>query len=1029
MPSGEPEPEPEPEGNAENEEAENEENEEEEEHGSARAGAWRGVRGGFSAMAAVTKHTVDATRHLADESVSLTMKGVEATRKGVESTVDRTTALVDDVVDHTKDFVDDSISLTSRVVDGTVDGARKVVKETTDLVEAYAEDGFDGIIEETKTWREDEDGEGGDAAAAAKEAVAGRSGRIGALLTRTGSKYDPEDLESKTDAQLRRMCENDDSIADEIIGEAYAAGRLALLDLLLSVKGQTPMNPHPEASPAASVEGDADESADTTAADSKPAVDPAVEKYLRLKFEGNESSVPRAGPNNLGAESTDEELQEYRGYLFMLEGMPMPESITLPTLVQYQVEQPAILRSGFALNSPKCNEALKTGQVIEVIEMATNPDNNVLRIRCSRGWASERASDGTALLVPKLTAEQERAVAIEKEIHLQKKLRAQLATNAAEAEFSTARDCVAKGRPMDAVAALQRAAKTDESRRTEAMEQILDVGNRAVRSGRLRDAIVVFQEGSRSDPSNVAMMEALDKATFSLKQEELGRARDDYILEILNEQADGTDPVTGRRALLSEMSCSLRVLAGMERAKLHEKIDSRDPGLLEDNSVYEQRGASGSGADDTQAGDTAEILLDVQYTDGALHHAVVIGPPYSGRSSLLRQLAYMAAVAARDDKEKPVPILIDLAELIPQCSAQPEEEEEEEEVPRSPIMIDAMALVRSKVPAMQFEMLEDAFERQGVVFLCDNMDRCGQFYVKIASYLVNTLSTSSRIIATSTFSRFKHQHLFARFGVVQLEPLTIDAQQKTARARLSASKRAGFDALLQIPAVCLFAQSPLTLCLVVELASGGKMESSRATSRNGLYEQCAQLMIERMARKCDDTTLRELGLTAAGGIDGKLWLFLERLAFLLHTHGSRDFEQEDVRELGAAEYQLWRGVVPILKLCTAPILCQLPDTEIILDGKQVEVENGAMHGTWRFTHVAFQEYFFARSLMKRLTETVDFGSKAVSTNDEFCSKRGICIKNEEFCIQNDELCRWRGRLLRVYCQTSCTMSGTVSRCL
>ena len=233
----------------------------------------------------------------------------------------------------------------------------------------------------------------------------------------------------------------------------------------------------------------------------------------------------------------------------------MPESISLPELPKYQVkqvrfcnilssipfdllcfcvfddemmgnEQPAILRSGFALNSSKCNEALMIGEVIEVIEMATNPDNDVLRIRCSRGWASERASDGTALLAPKLTEEEERALAIEKEIQVQKKLRAQLAADAAEAEFDTARECVGKGRPLDAVAALQRAAQTDESRRAEAMEQILDVGNRAVRSGRLRDAIAVFQEGSATDPTNVEMVEALEKAQEQLKQAELARHRE-----------------------------------------------------------------------------------------------------------------------------------------------------------------------------------------------------------------------------------------------------------------------------------------------------------------------------------------------------------------------------------------------------------------------------------------------------------------------------------------------------------------------
>ena len=42
----------------------------------------------------------------------------------------------------------------------------------------------------------------------------------------------------------------------------------------------------------------------------------------------------------------------------------------------------------------------------------------------------------------------------------------------------------------------------------------------------------------------------------------------------------------------------------------------------------------------------------------------------------------MAAVAARDDKERPLPILIDLAELIPQCSAQRDADGE-----GSPVMI------------------------------------------------------------------------------------------------------------------------------------------------------------------------------------------------------------------------------------------------------------------------------------------------------------------------------------------------------
>ena len=118
-------------------------------------------------------------------------------------------------------------------------------------------------------------------------------------------------------------------------------------------------------------------------------------------------------------------------------------------------------------------------------------------------------------------------------------------------------------------------------------------------------------------------------------------------------------------------------------------------------------------------------------------------------------------------------------------------------------------------------------------------------------------------------------------------------------------------------------------------------------------------MIERMARKCDDQVLSELGLTAAGGTGGKFWLFLESLAFLLHTDGSRDFEQEDVRELGGAEYQLWRTVVPVLSSCSTPILCQLPPTELA-DYEDPPVRNGSIRGTWRFTHVAIQEYTLRR---------------------------------------------------------------------
>ena len=814
------------------------------------------------------------------------------------------------------------ISLHPSVLSGQVThGAKKVVQETTDLVEAYAEEGVEGVIKETKTWIHDD-----------------APGTLGA-------KNSGDDLHAKTEAQLRRMCEDESAIEEGAIGEAYKAQdrKQALIELLLGARKavDTAATDRPDAG------GDA-AAADVDGARAiTPAVDPVLEKYLRLKFQGSERSIPRAGADNVGAESTMEELQEYRAYLLMQEGMPLPPEIKAKELPKYVVSQPAILRVGFDLNSPKCPDTLKIGEIIEVVESARHGDNGILRLRCSRGWASEHASDGTALLTPKLTEEEERALKLQKELELQNRLRAQLAASAAELHFEAAKRAVVRGLPMEAVAELKRAAETDESRAAEAIALILDTGNRTVRSGRLKDAVAVFKAGLEMDSGNVAMEEGLARAHEQLRQADLGRARDDYILEILNEQSSCIDPVTGRKALLSDMSYTLRVLAGMERTKLRDQVYSREPaaGLLEDNSVYEQRALRGAQTDDAMQ-DSAEILLDEHSTDGNLHHAIVIGPPYSGRSSLLRKLAYTAAVAARDDRARPIPVLIDLGELALQCS-------------KSEDTIDALALIKSKVPVEQYEMLDEAFHRQGVLFLCDNMDRCGQNYKKVALYLVNTLSTSARVIATSTSPRFTHQHLFARFGVVQLESLSLDAQQKTARARLSTSKHAGFDELLNIPAVTLFAQSPLTLCLVVELFSSDKFASARSRSRSGLYELAAQLMIERMARKCDDQVLGELGLTAAGGTAGKFWLFLESLALLLHTNGSRDFEQEDVRELGSAEYQLWRTVVPVLGLCSAPILCQLPPTEVA-DYEDPPVQNGSIRGTWRFTHVAIQEYTFRR---------------------------------------------------------------------
>ena len=54
------------------------------------------------------------------------------------------------------------------------------------------------------------------------------------------------------------------------------------------------------------------------------------------------------------------------------------------------------LRAGFELASDRLG-ALEPGEVITALETRVNGDG-ILRVRCSFGWLSERAADGTALL-------------------------------------------------------------------------------------------------------------------------------------------------------------------------------------------------------------------------------------------------------------------------------------------------------------------------------------------------------------------------------------------------------------------------------------------------------------------------------------------------------------------------------------------------------------------------------------------------------------------------------------------------------
>jgi hypothetical protein len=117
--------------------------------------------------------------------------------------------------------------------------------------------------------------------------------------------------------------------------------------------------------------------------------------YLLLKFEGTKDAAPREDSLGQGprADATMEELQEYKDYLLIREGVPPPGDAMPPELARYRVVQPAILRRGFAKDSHRHADVLPVGGVIEVVERVVAEDGTV-RLRCERGWASEKASDG-----------------------------------------------------------------------------------------------------------------------------------------------------------------------------------------------------------------------------------------------------------------------------------------------------------------------------------------------------------------------------------------------------------------------------------------------------------------------------------------------------------------------------------------------------------------------------------------------------------------------------------------------------------
>jgi hypothetical protein len=67
--------------------------------------------------------------------------------------------------------------------------------------------------------------------------------------------------------------------------------------------------------------------------------------------------------------------------------------------------RPGVLREGIERNSPRVG-SVSSGEVLEVLELQTSREGRQ-RVRTARGWLSERAASGRALLVP--SSEQERA--------------------------------------------------------------------------------------------------------------------------------------------------------------------------------------------------------------------------------------------------------------------------------------------------------------------------------------------------------------------------------------------------------------------------------------------------------------------------------------------------------------------------------------------------------------------------------------------------------------------------------------------
>jgi pyruvate/2-oxoglutarate dehydrogenase complex dihydrolipoamide acyltransferase (E2) component len=148
-----------------------------------------------------------------------------------------------------------------------------------------------------------------------------------------------------------------------------------------------------------------------------------------------------------------------------------------------------------------------------------------------------------------------------------------------------------------------------------------------------------------------------------------------YLLEIVNEQSSCVDPITGRRALLSDARCSLKELSAAETADppTHDSSPMWGGGIADDHAVYRHRRRMLSDsrlmADDGAARscDAASLLHDAASGLDGGGHALVLGARFSGKTTLLQQLNYLAANLARDEPTRHIPVLLDFADLVTAC--------------------------------------------------------------------------------------------------------------------------------------------------------------------------------------------------------------------------------------------------------------------------------------------------------------------------------------------------------------------------